>query len=160
MLIMLLDLYLEDWTHAFFLSLPSFSWREKELPKGRAFQVCVVSFSFSITSKFIPSPLLPSCGLGCWPSARMLLHQVFRNIQHFDCWAVRTVFPNQRIWTVIESQSQPGLSGDCGNCCSQKSRQFLLTLTSRIFSLEEFGQFSGIYGSHYTMGWVSGSRIS
>lgn len=161
MLIMLLDLYLEYCLEPyFFLSLPSFSSREKDLPTGRALQVCVVSILFSMTSNVISSPLLPSHGLGCCSSAGMLLHQVFRNTQYFDFWTMNTVFPNQRIWTAVESQSQPGLSGDSGKCCSQKSRQFLLSLTSRIFSVEEFEQFSGIYGSHYTMGWISGSRIS
>lgn len=75
--------------------------------------------------------------MGCWPSASVFQERPIL-LDH------ESFFPNQRIWVAVESQSQPGLSGDYGNCCSQKSRQFVLTLTSRTFSLEEFDQFSGI----------------
>lgn len=41
---------------------------------------------------------------------------------------------------LLLSQSQTRLSGN-GHCCSQKQREFFLTLTSRIFNLKNVGSF-------------------
>lgn len=78
-----------------------FLWREGS-PFGQSFPGLWVWFflSFSTTSNFILSHFLPSCGLGCWSCGSTLLHQV---LKYFDSWTTRAIFPNQRIWTAIES---------------------------------------------------------
>lgn len=60
--------------------------RENELPKGRPFPVCAISFSFSITSKFISFSVLPFYKV--WAAG--LLHQFFRNIQY--SWTMGAFF--------------------------------------------------------------------